>query len=202
MKAANVVMSVTSPLKSLAAVSTKQVLDYALNADRKPIRAGGKPRIPTRRKRYRLEFQDRFDGFGVKLPPVKVDGVYQFEFQADGHACGGMFDRYATVSMYIGRRPNRRATEVSVLPGLSPNTAVVTVFPRNSRRQPLGPGLASLIQVSIKGGTAYRVTDLWNGAYSFRVAWSPKQKPPTVELGIGSTTVAVHWPKRQVRLPA
>jgi Abnormal spindle-like microcephaly-assoc'd, ASPM-SPD-2-Hydin/von Willebrand factor type A domain len=194
-KDANVVMAVTSPLKSLAAVSTPQVVQRALDADHNPIPAGRKPLIPTSRKKYTLEFQKRLEGFGIKLAPVKVDGVYQFEFQADGKACGGVFDRYSAISMYIGRKPDRHASEVSVLPGLNPNTAVVTVVPRDRSGQPLGPGLASLIQTSIKVGTAHRVTDHGNGAYSFRIAWSPKRKLPAIELRVGGVKLAVRWSK-------
>jgi hypothetical protein len=192
---ADVALTVTSPLKSLSAVSTPQVVQRALNADRKPIPAGRKPLIPTRRKTYRLEFQSRLEGFGVNLPPVKVDGVYQFEFQAGGKACGGVFDRYTAVSIYIGRKPDRLTSEVSVSPGLNPNTAVVTVVPRDRSGRPLGPGLASLIRPSLKDGTVHRVTDQGNGAYSFRVAWRPKRDPRALELRVGGVAVPVRWPK-------
>ena len=192
----SVVMNVTAPQKSLAAVSTPKVLLAAKNADKLPIAAGIKPLIPTKTTRYEMKFQKELRGFAAKLPPVQLDGVYQFEFHGTGQACGGDFERYSSISVYIGSKADRKSTDVQVTPGISPNTATVTVTPRNKAGQPLGPGLGSLIRIDIQRGTAQQAVDLGNGAYSFRVVWPPKKNPPTIGLQVGGVTLPVPWPKK------
>ena len=104
--------------------------------------------------------------FKLQLPPPRIDGVYQFEFQAGGKACGGIFDRYRQFSVYIGRRPDGRKTAVTVAPA-SPNSAIVTIVPKDSQGKPLGPGHASTIKPELKNGTVYGVVDRGDGAYCF-----------------------------------
>ena len=42
--------------------------------------------------------------YTARLPVPEVDGVYHAEVTATGSACGGVFERYWSASVYVGPR--------------------------------------------------------------------------------------------------
>ncbi|HXM17886.1 MAG TPA: choice-of-anchor D domain-containing protein [Candidatus Tumulicola sp.] len=194
---AELVVTLTAPQKSLAAVSTPPVILKALDADKHPIPAGKIPLIPVKKTKYRMKPGKESRPFTLTLPAPRLDGVYQFEFQAKGQACGGAFDRYREFSLYIGRKAHDRRTGLTV-ESSGPTSAVVTVTPRDSRGEPLGPGLASLLRPGLKGGTVFPVVDRRDGSYAFRASW-PGKRPPTLNLKLGDKMLSVPLAPKQKR---
>lgn len=197
---AEVVLTVTSPLKSLAEVSTPAVIAAALDADTHPIPAGTKPKIPTAQKTFPMKFSDGRRGFVVRLPAPGVDGVYHFEIRATGKGCGGIFDRFDARSHYIGRRPSRRQTQVSTAPGIG-RSATVLVTPKDAQGRLLGPGLPHLVKVESKRATVFPVVDRRDGSYAFRVLWR-ERRPPALRLTVGDVAVPVRLPGPAVKARA
>jgi von Willebrand factor type A domain/HYDIN/CFA65/VesB-like, Ig-like domain/Cep192 domain 4 len=189
---AEVTVTVTAPQKSLAAVSTPAVIKAARNADTNPIPAGLKPRIPVKKTTYKFTKPNERE-FSLKIPPPRVDGVYTFEFQARGRACGGIFDRYRTFSVYIGLKPSRKGTTVGTS-AQGPLGAVVTVTPRTSAGVAVGPGRTDLLKIKMRGGMIGPFVDLGNGSYAARVSWSPRTRTPALNLTVGDFTIPVKLP--------
>ncbi|MGB8128207.1 MAG: choice-of-anchor D domain-containing protein [Candidatus Angelobacter sp.] len=99
-KNAQVRARVTSPVTSLAASSTPLVRHRALTADIHLIPPGQQILTKTRTTVHELKFNER--EYILELPPPRVDGVYHAELTATGQACGGIFERYWSGSVYIG----------------------------------------------------------------------------------------------------
>ncbi len=191
---AQVTLTATVPLKSLVTVSTPQVVQRALNADHKPIRAGGRPLIPTRRVSISMKYSERRRAFVAQLSPPRVDGVYQFEVQATGKACGGTFDRYSTQSLFFGAKPNRGRTSVSVTQ--TPSGAIVTITPRDAKGKPLGAGLGFLIHPEVQRAVASGVIDHGDGTYSFRVISRSARTVPSVQVRLPEFALRVPLRKK------
>ena len=83
---------VTSPVTSLAAISTPLVRHRALAADIHLIPPAQQILSKTRTTVHELKFNER--EYILELPPPRVDGVYHAEVTATGQACGGIFERY------------------------------------------------------------------------------------------------------------
>lgn len=98
---AQVILTLTAPQKSLAAISTPPVVLQALQADIHPIPTGQKPLIPTKISEYRMVGSEQGQ-YVIELPPPQLDGVYDFAIKATGEACGGTFERFTGFSLYIG----------------------------------------------------------------------------------------------------
>jgi hypothetical protein len=189
---AEVLVTVHAPLKSLAQVSTPPVVQKALNADRHPIPTGGNPLIPMSSNTYPMKrVRNRFV---FELPPTKIDGVYHFEVTAKGKACGGVFQRYAAFSYYIGRQADRGKTKVAVT-AAGRYRAAVRITPRDARGIPLGPGLATRIRGEVTNGTVLGTRDMHDGSYNMIVSWSPKVRRPQLTLQLGDATLNVSLQK-------
>ena len=178
---AEVQMTVTAPLKSLAAVSTPAVVQRALDADHHPIPAGKPPLIPVHKTTHKLIPHPERRGFLLELPPPKVDGVYEFEFTARGEACGGEFERFQTFSLYISNPIIIFETTVEVQ-RTGPSSAVLKITPRDATGASLGPGLAGQIKTETDRGTLHPVLDLHDGSYALRVIWDGESTLPAVTL--------------------
>ncbi len=99
-RGANVQVRLTAPVTSLAQLSTPLVRHRALAADTHLIPPGLQQLTKTQMTTYELKFNER--EYVLQLPPPKVDGVYHAEVTASGQACGGVFQRYWSGSVYIG----------------------------------------------------------------------------------------------------
>ena len=99
---ANVSVLLTAPLTSLAQLSTPAVRQRAAAADAHLIPPAQQILTKTRTTRYEARFDKR--AYTVRLPLPEVDGVYHAEVTATGNACGGVFERYWSASVYIGSR--------------------------------------------------------------------------------------------------
>ena len=141
-------------------------------------------------------------------PAPKIDGAYHFEILAHGRACGGTFERYATFSRYIGPKPDRKNTVVTVSPA-GPFAVTVSITPRDANKKVLGPGFATSIRTSVRNGNAFPVTDRGDGSYVFRLVWKGSGATPQLRIKIGDfeTTVSLtkftrakpSFPERVVR---
>jgi len=182
---AKVTCIITAPMQSLAATLTPNVIHAAMDADRHPIPVDGKPLIKTRTEKFEARFDERRRRFIVETPVPKIDGVYRFEIFASGKACGGVFQRYASFSQYIGRTPDKNNTLVTVTPS-GPFGVVVSVVPKDAKNKNLGPGLASAIQVTAKNVSVYPLADRGDGSYGFRLVWRGSGPKPRLKLKIGN----------------
>jgi len=99
-KGAHVRARVTAPLTSLASISTPLVRHRALAADTHLIPPGQQILTKTCATVHELKFNER--EYILQLPPPRIDGVYRAEVTATGQACGGIFERYWSGSIYIG----------------------------------------------------------------------------------------------------
>jgi len=101
-KGARVRVKLTAPLQSLSQIVTPLVHQRALQADRHLI----PPALQVLTKTHVTEHEARFNEreYLLELPPAKIDGVYHAEVNATGKACGGVFQRYWSSSVYVGRR--------------------------------------------------------------------------------------------------
>ena len=97
---ANVSVLLTAPLTSLAGLSTPAVRQRAAAADVHLIPPAEQILTQTRSTRYPASFDKR--GYTARLPVPEVDGVYHAEVTATGSACGGVFERYWSASLYVG----------------------------------------------------------------------------------------------------
>jgi hypothetical protein len=191
---AKVILNLTIPLKSLAAVSIPAVIQKALHADQHPISPGKKPLIPVEVKSFQLKYSDKYEGYYIVLPAPKVDGVYQFEFEAGGKACDGKFERYSSNSVYIGPRPDKRKTTITVYMDPFQSRAVVTVILKDANGKLLGPGQSLLIRPEIneQQGSVFGFSDHGDGKYTFEVRWSDKRKVPNLKVRIGGIGIKVN----------
>ncbi|HTA44031.1 MAG TPA: choice-of-anchor D domain-containing protein [Bryobacteraceae bacterium] len=102
---AHVVTKLTSPLNSLAQLSTPAVVHRAAAADKHHIPPALQILTKTVTKTYEARFNKREYVFEVPAPAV--DGVHHVEVTATGNACGGTFERYWSASFYVGPRAKR-----------------------------------------------------------------------------------------------
>jgi len=189
---AEVMVTMTAPQTSLGAASTPTIVSQALDADDHPIPAGLPALILVNQSRHALSIRNDQGVYSLELPPPEVDGVYDFEFQAKGNACGGAFDRYRAFSVYIGKRPSDQATTVDVKHA-SHTAAIVHLSPRDESGTLLGPGLSGLIKATLEDGVVHPVIDLRDGSYGIRASWKARQTPPVLKLTVGSS-MAVRVP--------
>ena len=108
---ANVSVQLTSPLTSLALLSTPVVRQRAAAADTHLIPPSMQILTRTHTTRYEARFDERF--YVAQLPVPVIDGVYHAEITATGNACGGVFQRYWSGSVYIGPRDQVLAPDAS-----------------------------------------------------------------------------------------
>lgn len=105
-KNANVRVRLTSPVQSLAQISTPAVRHRALAADTHLIPRELQNLTKVRETLHELKFSERL--YQLELDPPRIDGVYHAEISATGQACGGAFERYWSGSVYVGPRPKGR----------------------------------------------------------------------------------------------
>jgi hypothetical protein len=188
---AHVVLRLTAPTRSLAAVSTPAVIHRALQADRHLLPLAKRSLIGSRTSTHQLK-RLREGLYGTKLEPPKIDGVYRFEFHAKGRACGGTFERYAELSLFIGKRADPKRSQIETREE-SGGILSVRLTPKDAAGEALGPGYASLISAKPRGvSSVSRVVDYGDGSYGLLLQPSTVGKPPTGTLSIGDT--ALHLP--------
>ena len=105
--------------------------------------------------------------------------MYQFTVEAIGNACGGIFQRYSSRSLYIGRKADPGHTTVEVTP-IGVRTASVTVIPRDVSGAPADAGMA--LGATVRGGVIISAKDNRDGSFSFRVAWKNRVKKPLLRI--------------------
>ena len=108
-KDAQVRVKLTSPLQSLSQIVTPVVHQRALQADRYLIPPALQVLTKTQTTEHVARFNER--EYLLQLPPPGKDGVYHAEVSATGKACGGVFQRYWSGAVYVGRLdkpPSRR----------------------------------------------------------------------------------------------
>jgi hypothetical protein len=98
---AKVRVNLTSPVKSLAMISTPAVHARALAADVHHIPPHAQILTKTKITTHEAKFNER--EYLLQLPEPGVDGVYHAEVNATGKACGGAFQRYWSASFHVGR---------------------------------------------------------------------------------------------------
>ncbi|GAB2912355.1 choice-of-anchor D domain-containing protein [Streptomyces mayteni] len=196
---AEVVVTVTAPQTSLAAASTPAIVAQALNADRQPIPTGLPPLIALTTRRYRLT-PGHQGVFSLDIPAPEVDGVYSFEFQARGTACGGTFQRYQSMSLYISGKPHAGTTTVDISHE-KPGTAILRVTPRDASGNPLGPGISHLIDATADHGAVHPLMDLHDGSYAAQLSWRHDHTPPIVRLTMGTEDITVTLDEPETQKP-
>jgi len=102
---ANVRVKLTAPVTSLSHISTPAVRQRALAADTHLIPAKLQHPTKTRTTEHELKFSGREYIFELANP--HIDGVYNAEVTATGQACGGIFERYWSGSVYVGPKSRR-----------------------------------------------------------------------------------------------
>jgi hypothetical protein len=152
--------------------------------------------IPTLTRRPTL--QATRGVYRLELPPPLVPGIYQFEVEVTGQACGGTFQRYASVSYYVAPVASQGTTGITITPGTG-TTATVTVTPRTEAKQPLGPGLAQAIGGAVSGGRIESVVDQLDGSYLIGVRWSRRTRSPVLSLDVGGAKMKVPLIRRKRR---
>jgi hypothetical protein len=97
---ASVSAAVTIPLSSLAQLSTPAVRQRAVAADAHNIPASLQNLVQTATTTHQATL-GKHGTYVVELPEPEADGVYHFEVTAKGEACGGVFQRYWSASVYV-----------------------------------------------------------------------------------------------------
>jgi hypothetical protein len=152
--------------------------------------------IPTHTQRSTLA--GTHGVYRLELPPPLVPGIYQFEIEVTGQACGGTFQRYASVSYYVNPVASPGTTGITVTAGPA-TTATVTVTPMTGAGQPLGPGLAPAIGGTVRGGRVESVVDRLDGSYMIRVRWSERTRSPVLNLDVGGARMKIPLTERTPR---
>ena len=105
-RTADVKVALTSPLVSLAQLSTPIVRHRAVAADTHHIPRQLQILTKTRITQHNARITKR--SYVSELPVPQVDGVYRAEVTAKGDACGGAFERYWSASYYVPQRGKAR----------------------------------------------------------------------------------------------
>ncbi len=98
---AKVTVRLTAPMQSLSQIVTPLVHQRALAADRHHIPRKLQILTKTHTTEHIAKFNER--EYLLRVPPPGKDGVYTAQVNATGKACGGVFERYWSGSVYIGR---------------------------------------------------------------------------------------------------
>jgi hypothetical protein len=99
---ASVQVKLTAPMQSFSQIVTPLVRQRALQADRHLIPPALQVLTKVHVTEHKASFNER--EYILELPPPGKDGVYHAEVNATGQACGGVFQRYWSGSIFIGRR--------------------------------------------------------------------------------------------------
>ncbi|WP_031364635.1 choice-of-anchor D domain-containing protein [Caballeronia sordidicola] len=102
---AKVTLKLTSPLTSLASLSTPIVRQRAAAADTHLIPPNLQILTKTHTSQHQAQFERR--AYFATLPVPEIDGVYTVEVSATGQACGGAFERYWSGSTLVAPRDRR-----------------------------------------------------------------------------------------------
>jgi hypothetical protein len=175
---AQVRLTLVRPTRSLAQVQTPAVIARALDADRSPIPAGAKPLIGSKATKHVLKRHGE-GGYVLELPAPSIDGVYQFTVEAIGDACGGVFQRYSSRSMYIGRKVDPGHASIEVTP-IGVRAAAVMIIPRDVSGAPVGAGLA--LAAEVRRGAIISAKDNRDGSYAFHVTWRSRTQRPHLRI--------------------
>jgi von Willebrand factor type A domain len=148
--------------------------------------------IPLKKKTF--ELKGRRGRFSFALPPPLTPGVYDYELEIVGHACGGTFQRYASGSIAIENPVSPGQVGITVSPTGTVGTSTigtVTITPVTVTGANLGPGYGATISGSVARGTVNAVVDNLDGTYTFHLTWQKSRRPPTLEVSIGEAVVKV-----------
>ena len=104
---AKVMVRLTAPVQSLSQIVTPLVHQRALAADHHHI----PPKLQILTKTHVTEHAAKFNEreYLLHVPAPGKDGVYHAQVNATGKACGGVFERYWSGSVYIGRGDKARS---------------------------------------------------------------------------------------------
>ncbi len=147
----------------------------------------GKTLIPVARKKHNAS--TRRGIYSNRLPAPLVPGVYSYEIEVTGNACGGTFQRYASGSVYVGNPVSKPNTPVVVV--VTGTTATVTVTPTGSTGVKLGPGLGTTTSANVARGRVLGIIDNLDGSYTVTVAFEKRDGTPTLQLDIAGSRLKV-----------
>lgn len=142
--------------------------------------------VPTTRKKHRLK--GRRGIYTLRLAPPLVEGVYQFEIEVSGYACGGRFQRYSSQAFAVARKLDPASTTITIT---APTTtvAVATITPMDAQGVRLGPGLAPTIAADVRGGRVTAIIDNLDGTYAIHTAWPRGIRSSRMSLELAGTHV-------------
>jgi hypothetical protein len=172
-------------------------LDFVAYAVHELGRAG-RFAIPKKARTHTVKVKEA--EFDFLLSPPLVEGVYEFELEVEGEACGGTFERYASFSYYVRGIASPSTTTVTVNAGPPSRTiglgavggfGSVTITPKTEGGVELGPGLSSRIQASVSGGEVLSIVDNLDGSYTIGVNWSVRSRKAALRLTIDDTHIDV-----------
>jgi hypothetical protein len=213
---ANVRIRVTSPTKSVSQIlkqaTLKKFIEQAGTEAMLGDLAGlnfvayavhelgraGRFEIPSKPRTHTVKVKEA--EFDFLLSPPLVEGVYEFELEVEGEACGGTFERYVSFSYYVRGIASPSTTTVTVNAGPPTRTiglgavggfGSVTITPKTEEGVDLGPGLGSRIQASVSGGEVLSIVDNLDGSYTIGVNWSVRARKAALRLTIDDTHIDV-----------
>jgi Cep192 domain 4/HYDIN/CFA65/VesB-like, Ig-like domain/von Willebrand factor type A domain len=213
---ANVKLRVTSPTKSVSQILKQATLKKFIEQAGQEAMLGdlaglnfvayavhelgraGRFAIPRKPRTHTINVKEA--EFDFLLSPPLVEGVYEFELEVEGEACGGTFERYASFSYYVRGIASSSTTTVTVNAGPPTRTmglgavggfGSVTITPKTEGGVELGPGLGSRIQASVSGGEVLSIVDNLDGSYTIGVNWSVRSRKAALRLTIDDTHIDV-----------
>jgi hypothetical protein len=201
LNSANVMVRTTSPTRSVAEIYGSAALQPFLRPRELSALTGPslleQAILALQARRYNIPTRNTVASvtaargvYRLDIPPPHVPGVYQFEIEVTGQACGGTFQRYSNVSIFVGAVATPATTGVTI--GMGPgNTATIRIRPTTGIGQALGPGLVPAISASIAGGTIGGVTDNLDGSYTITARWPEGRRRPMLDLDIGGVRMQV-----------
>jgi hypothetical protein len=158
------------------------------------LRQSGRPLIPTKSRSFKLKGTRGI--YALLLPAPLTDGVYQIEITATGQACGGTFQRYASLAAFVPRIADAGKTTITITqPG--PATVTATIVPKDAKRKRLGPGLANDIAVQARPGMTASIIDNLDGSYAVHLDWTGRSRPSKVTVTVAGARIPVGIPVRR-----
>jgi hypothetical protein len=169
-----------SPLPTLHGLTA---LDRAISAFAK----SGKTLIPVSKKKH--QSHARRGVYTLRVPSPLVPGVYSYEIEVTGQACGGTFQRYASGSVYVDNPVSTPDTPIVVV--VTGTTTAVTITPTGPTGVTLGPGLGPTTTAALSRGRVLGIIDNLDGSYTVTVAHEKRAGTPVLQLNIAGRRLNV-----------